>query len=170
MRIMILAALVVVAGWGALGGVESDKPDFSGIWVFDPVASRIDPLPGRIARTPDSDITLTITREGPIMHCERRAGRAQNLRNQRFELFTDGRESTIPDRQGNEIKARFDWQGEQLCGDFSISAQNPGGRSVAITVRQVFYLADGGRKLMIETHRQFPRRQQSEILVFNKSG
>jgi hypothetical protein len=151
-----------------LPAIESDKPDFSGTWVLDRAASQIAPTPDRETINPQPDITLVIAVAGSTLLCERHALALGKEHVHKFDIFTDGRASTIIDHIGKEHQATFAWRENRLVGHYVAAIKWRGDREITIQIEQIQYLAPDERTMTIEVHRTLPKRDIVDIMVFKK--
>ena len=109
----------------------ADKPDFSGVWRFNPGKSLLE-IP-----SPDSSIFVIKHRE-PQFHIERTHTIGETSDTFSIDLTTDGGIVTKSHR-GIEIRARMYWDADVLVFDSKLSQGSQKGSNI---VR--YQLAEGG--------------------------
>jgi len=139
MRKAIIAALSVTAF--ATSMFAQTKPNFSGTWKLNVAKSDFGPLPA-----PDSR-TDVITHNEPTIKIDVDSKGGQGDFAGTINYTTDGKECVNHMGEGNEIKTKLTWDGDDLVGD---SAGSYEGND--FTAKDRWTLSDGGKTMTVTRH------------------
>ncbi len=134
---------------------HTDKPDFSGVWIFNRERSRLE-IP-----SPDST-TFVIEHREPNFHLERthRLGSTDDTFS--IDLTTDATEVAF-NRDDVEIHARMFWDAEVLVFDSELRRAEERGTNI---VR--YRLDDGGTTFVAEEEMTYGGHRHRNLWIFHR--
>ena len=126
----------------ALGLVQAQaKSDFSGAWKMDPAKSDFGPMP------PPDSMTQKIVHADPSIKVNIVQTGGSGDMTYDMSYTTDGKECVNHMGEGNEIKTKLTWDGDDLVGD---SAGSYEGND--FTAKDRWTLSDGGKTMTVTRH------------------
>ena len=164
---MVLLLIMAIGVIGILSSA-SERPDFSGTWVMDKKASSLVGTQEKREKLHKTDVRMMVQKTEEALFFERQTVMDGQSKIYKFTIFTNGQESIVINQMGQEIKVRYNWQRDRLVGEYETSILLQTQQMVPVTVRQSVYLTPNGKSLVIEIHRKFPKREQTESAIFNR--
>jgi hypothetical protein len=149
-------SLVLFLGWtGCALALEPQKPDFSGVWKFNPEKSKLQ-IP------PPSSSTFRVDHREPEFHLSRTHVYDGKPDIWGIDLTTDGKE--VIQQEGEQtLRARLYWEGNQLVFDSKIVFKD---REASNIVR--YQLSEEGETFTAYESFRGPRHKYDNVWVFDK--
>ena len=155
-RAILWLCIVLFFSWsGFILAQQSQKPDFSGIWKFNPEKSKLQiPVP--------SSSTFTIDHKEPKFHLSRTNVYDGKPDTWKIDLTTDGKE--VVEQEGDQtVRIRLYWQGNDLIFDSIIALKD---RQATNIVR--YNLSPDGKVFTATESFRGPKLKYAKIWVFDK--
>jgi hypothetical protein len=138
---------------------RSDRPNFTGTWIFNPQTSSLE-IP------PPSASTFHIEHDEPHFHLSRTHVFNGKSDTWNIDLVTDGKHEVIERNSHYTARTRMYWEGRSLVLDMKMETKN--GERASNFVR--YSLTDDGKTLIALEHYQDSTEKHLNKWVFDKEA